>query len=388
MKLELAGWTGTLVAHHPRRGRSWYVWGRVMTSAAALAGMLSACSNHHVSSRPAEDPRLMIQRLLPRSVSDRAGWAADIYTPFVALGLRPSGENVCAVIAVVDQESGFQVNPAIPDLPQIAMRTLDERARQAGVPLFLVHTALQLTSSTGRTYSDWIHSARTERDLSDIFEDFTGKVPLGNLLFERWNPIRTRGPMQVNIDFAEDFARQRPYPYHFVGSLGDELFTRRGSLYFGIAHLLDYRASYGSYLYRFADFNAGQYASRNAAFQNAVAIVSGVAIPLDGALLPHDDDADGAGITQLAIQLLIRRLGFDPQQIRDALAQGRTQGFERTALYHKVFALAEQIAGHPLPRALVPHIELHGPKLTRRLTTDWYAHRVDERFERCERQLE
>jgi hypothetical protein len=52
-------------------------------------------------------------------------------------------------------------------------------------------------------------------------------------------------------------------------------------------------------------------------------------------------------------------------------------------LYQRVFVLAEQRAGHSLPRALVPRIKLGGPKIKRSLTTDWYAHRVDERFKRC-----
>jgi len=359
-------------------------WGSllcIITCASSLVG----CSNRH-SGGTAEDPRAMIERLLPRSVHDRAGWAADIYAPFVTLDIRPTPQNVCAVIAVIEQESGFRVNPVVPDLPQIARRALDERAQHAGVPLVLVHSALQLSSSTGRTYNEWIDSARTEKDLSDIFEDFTGKVPLGKTLLARWNPIRTRGPMQVNVAFAEAFVHERPYPYRTEGSIGDELFTRRGSLYFGVAHLLAYPASYVSYLYRFADFNAGQYASRNAAFQNAVAIASGVSLVRDGALLPHEGDEDAPGITELAIQLLARRLNIAQEDIRHALAQGKTKEFEQTSLYQGVFALAERMLRRPLPRAQVPHIELHGPKITRKLTTDWYAHRVHERFAQCQRQ--
>jgi hypothetical protein len=48
--------------------------------------------------------------------------------------------------------------------------------------------------------------------------------------------------MQVNIAFAEQFAAARPYPYPVKWSIADEVFTRRGSLYFGTAHLLAYSA--------------------------------------------------------------------------------------------------------------------------------------------------
>jgi hypothetical protein len=351
-----------------------------------LAGALAGCSQQG-SPAYLEDPRSMIQRLLPRSVKERAEWATDIYTPFIALNIRPTPENLCAVIAVVEQESGFHVNPVVPGLPKIAMQALDERAEHAHVPVVLVHAALQLDSSSGRPYTQWIENARTEKDLSDIFEDFTGKVPLGRALFERWNPIRTRGPMQVNVDFAEQFVHSQPYPYHYDGSIGDELFTRRGSVYFGVAHLLGYPASYGSFLYRFADFNAGQYASRNAAFQNAVAVASRVPLVRDGALLPHEGDADNPGMTELAIVMLAKRLHIGQDDIRRDLAQGKTKEFEDTDLYQGVFALAERMLGRPLPRAMLPQIELHGPKITRKLTTEWYAHRVDERFQRCQREL-
>jgi hypothetical protein len=206
---------------------------------------------------------------------------------------------------------------------------------------------------------------------------------MGRTLFADRNPIRTRGPMQVNVAFAEQFSSAAAYPYPVTVSIEDELFTRRGSVYFGIAHLLDYRAPYDRYLFRFADFNAGQYASRNAAFQNALGVVSGLRVLPDGALLPHDSDANNPGDTELAARKLAARLKMNDAAIHAALAEGKTKGFESTPLYQRVFALADQQSPGPLPRAQVPSIKLGGPKIKRSLTTDWYAHRVDDRFKRC-----
>jgi hypothetical protein len=327
--------------------------------------------------------RAMIERSLPRAASDRAGWAADMYAAFSVLGVEPTHEAACAVIAVIEQESGFQVDPVVAGLPAIAWREIDRRADRAGVPHVLVHAALQLISPNGRSYSDRIDTARTEKDLSDIYEDFIGTVPMGKTLFAERNPIRTRGPMQVNIAFAEQYAAARPYPYPVKSSIADEVFTRRGSVYFGTAHLLAYPASYDAYLYRFADFNAGQYASRNAAFQRAVSSASGIPILPDGALLPHAKDADAPGGTELAVRALGKRVNMGDSAVHSALELGRSADFERTQLYQKVFALAEQAEGRPLSRWAIPSIELHGPKIARRLTTEWYARRVDQRFQRC-----
>jgi hypothetical protein len=353
--------------------------------------LLASCASEPPATVPAPatvpltaaQAHAMIDKALPRTATDRAGWNSDMYAAFRVLNIEPTHENICAVVAVIGQESGFRVDPVIANLPAIAWREIDRRAEHAGVPHLLVHSALQLKSATGRTYSERIDAAKTEKDLSDIYEDFIGAVPMGRTLFAERNPIRTRGPMQVNIAFAEQFAAAKPYPYPVKLSIADEVFTRRGSVYFGTAHLLAYPAVYDSYLYRFADYNAGQYASRNAAFQRAVDGASGIAVVPDGALQPHDSEAKDAGSTELAVRALGQRLNLSDGAIHSALEQGKTAEFERTLLYQRVFALAEQTEGRPLARAVLPSIQLHGPKISRTLTTEWYAHRVDQRFKAC-----
>jgi hypothetical protein len=305
-----------------------------------------------------------------------------MYAAFAALGLEPSRENLCAALAVTEQESTFRADPPVANLPKIAWEEIDRRAERLGIPRLLVRAALKLASPTGRSYEDRIDAVRTEQDLSRVFEDLIGTVPMGQRLFGGLNPVRTGGPMQVSIAFAERHAKDKPYPYPMNGSVRHEVFTRRGGLYFGIAHLLDYEAPYDRLLYRFADFNAGRYASRNAAFQSAVSLVSGIPLALDGDLIRHGDD-DRPGSTELAVRTLGKRLELSDAAIRRALEAGDEAGFERSTLYRRVFELAERQEGRPLPRAVMPDIRLQSPKITRKLTTEWFATRVEERFRRC-----
>lgn len=355
-------------------------------SATLATLLLGACAGDQPTATPPlkpADAKTAIEQSLPRNVSDRVGWTADMYSAFSVLTIAPTRENVCAVVAVIEQESGFRVDPSIPGLGPIARKEIDSRAARAHVPQVLVNGVLQLKSSDGRTYGERIDAAKTERDLSDAYEDLIGTVPLGITLFSDRNPIRTRGPMQVNVAFAEHFSSAAPYPYPVKTSIADELFTRRGSIYFGIAHLLDYRAPYDQYLYRFADFNAGQYASRNAAFQKAASLASGVPLVADGALLPHDNDMSSPGATELALRTLGSQIKMSNAAIHEALSEGKTRAFESTPLYQKIFALAEQRSGTPQARAAIPRIKIVGPKIKRNLTTEWYANRVNGRFNRC-----
>ena len=350
--------------------------------------MLAGCAGVGSQGDPAPpspaEVRAQIASLVPANVPDRAGWAVDIHAAFIALKIPPTLPNLCAVLAVTEQESGYRADPAVPNLPKIAWAEIERRAGRLHVPKFALRAALGLVSPDGRTYVERIDAVRTEKELSDIFEDFVDMVPLGRRLFAGFNPVRTGGPMQVGIAFAERYAHERGYPYRVAGSIRNEVFTRRGGMYFGIAHLLDYPAAYDRHLYRFADFNAGRYASRNAAFQHAVSVVSGTSLALDGDLVRHGDAGDAApGSTELAVRSLGQRLGMSDAAIRQALEQGEGPEFERSVLYRRVFELAEQRERRPLPRAVVPRIALAGPKITRKLTTEWFANRVEDRQRRC-----
>ena len=332
-------------------------------------------------SRPPSDVRNEIVRRMPAKVEQPGSWAVDIQTAFEAQEIEPNSENICAVIAITEQEGGFRADPTVPNLARIARADIDRRAAAKHVPKFVVDAALKIRSPDGRSYADRIARARSERDLSGIYEDLIGSVPLGKRVFANFNPVETGGPMQVSVSFAE--ANARGYPYPITNSLRDEVFTQRGGMYFGIAHLLGYRTPYTRKVHRFADYNAGWYASRNAAFQNAVAIASGREIALDGDLLKPGARMDQPGETERAMRALATKIEMDDRAIRQALSRADRIDFDDSNLVERVYAIAERRAGKPLPRALIPGITLKSPKITRNLTTAWFATRVDGRYQRC-----
>lgn len=346
----------------------------------ALALVLGACAT--APRGPSVDQvQADVARRIPANVSDRQGWATDIAVAMKAQGIIANPENICSVLAVLEQESGYVADPVVPNLARISRAELERRARAKRIPLFALNTALKLPSSDGRSYADRLAVVRTERELSEVYEDLVGRVPLGKRLLDNWNPVQTGGPMQVSIPFAEE--NDRGYPYEVQGSIRNEVFTRRGGMYFGIAHLLGYETPYLRKVHRFADYNAGWYASRNAAFQAAVAVASGRDLALDGDLLNPGAPLDQPGETERAVRALAPQLGLDERGIRRALGQGDELAFNDSALFKQVFALAEARAGKPLPRERIPGIRLESPKITRELTTAWFANRVYDRYRRC-----
>ncbi|WP_330985348.1 MULTISPECIES: DUF1615 domain-containing protein [Enterobacterales] len=356
---------------------------KISPSLTLLAGViLAGCTSQQAELKPGEKPvdvATVVKQKMPASVKDREAWAQSIAKAFESQKLAPTEENVCSVLAVAQQESNYQADPAVPGLSKIAWQEIDRRAQNMHVPVFLVHTALKIKSPNGKTYSERLDTVQTEKQLSAIFDDFIDMVPMGQTLFGSLNPVHTGGPMQVSIAFAQ--AHERGYPWKMEGTVRQEVFTLRGGLWFGTYHLLNYPASYTAPLYRFADFNAGWYASRNAAFQNAVSKASGVKLALDGDLIRYGSDE--AGKTELAVRKLASKLSMSDSDIHRQLQKGDSQDFESTTLYKGVYKLAEAKTGKPLVREMLPGIQLESPKITRNLTTAWFAKRVDERRAKC-----
>jgi hypothetical protein len=364
-----------------RRHPSYFSRSAGVASIAASLLWLAGCATKPSApvSRGPDEIRAAVAAHLPSGVADPAGWARDIQVALTAQDIPATTANLCAIIAVTEQESSFRADPAVPGLPKIARGEINRRAASLHIPDMLLNAALSIESPNGRTYNQRLNAVRTERDLSDMYEDFIGMVPMGRQLFGGLNPVHTAGPMQVRIDFAQ--AHADSYPYSAPQGMRKEVFSRRGGLYFGTLHLLGYPAHYDAMLYRFADYNAGWYASRNAAFQNAVSRATGISLALDGDVLRENSAEPGE--TERALRALRTRLDMSDDAIRRDLRAGDRLDFENTMLYRRVFDLADKAAGAKLPRAVLPRIALQSPKITRKLTTAWFADRVNTRWKQC-----
>lgn len=323
----------------------------------------------------------LVNSLLPQRLADRSGWAADIFAAFEAINIAPTTENICAVVAEIEQESSFQADPVVPGLSKIVRRELDMRGEKYHIPDWLMKNRLNMQSPGGTTYNERIDKLKTENDVNVLYEDMISDIPFGKKLLADYNPVRTGGPMQVSVAFANSYVATKPYPYAMKGGLRNELFSRKGGVYFGVAYLLDYPANYDAMVFRFADFNAGIYSSRNAAFQNAVNSLAGVEIDRDGDLLRYQDGIpvkDATSQTMQALLTISSRLNLNATEIYRDLLLEKSPAFEQSELYNRVFSLAPS-----MPRAYIPEIVLSSPKFSRKLKTVNYVRQVEGRYQLC-----
>ena len=345
---------------------------------------------------------LLIKHARP-TVKEPDGWAADLLNVMQAQSIPASRENVCAAIAVIDQESNFNANPAVPGLGKRAEATLREKFGR--VP-FLSSWAMDWLDNHPKgdlSYLQRIRAARTERDLDLTYRAMVNDAGtasnmsllvqsgLFNRLIEERNNISTVGSMQVSVRFALDEARGRRYLPMTLSddyAVRDELYTRRGGMYYGVKQLLGYDSGYNQKVFRFADFNAGRYSSRNAAFQHIISTLTKQKLALDGDLLLYDRKGQPLSTpsgTEKALRSLNGRaaLGLSDAKIRDDLTQEKAADFGTTQTYIAVKNLYLRKFAKPAPYAELPGIDLSSPKLSHKMTTASYAASVDKRYANC-----
>ncbi|TXJ10336.1 MAG: DUF1615 family protein [Acinetobacter sp.] len=341
-----------------------------------------------------------IAKLIPSRVKERSSWANDIVQISQQLKIEKNAENMCTIIAVVDQESNFVADPVVAGLGEKAIREINERLeKKLGKQMAnYFENMLKTRPTPENNYLSQIRKVKTERELDQLYREMfdyyskqyhvsllAGAAKLaGQDIAEQFNPITTLGSMQVHIRYAK--ANKRSFIN--IHNLRDDMYTQNGGLYYGIHRLMMYPVQYDKPLYRFADYNSGMYSSRNAAFQKMLNTLANEQLDLDGDLLLYNKDGDvklqksGTEIT------LIQYFSTDPtappaRTIRSDLKQEKTQDFEDTTTYQYVVKHYEKQTGQEAPYAIMPKVIISGPKLSRDYNTNWFASRVNGRYLRC-----
>ena len=149
-----------------------------------------------------------------------------------------------------------------------------------------------------------------------------------------------------------------------------------------------YQTNYDKPIYRFADYNSGRYSSRNAAFQSMLNDLTAAELSLDGDLLLYNKD--GAPRTtkseserELLNVFASNNVILTPRQIRSDLKKEKDQSFEDTATYRTVTKLYKEKTGKEPFYAMMPEVVISGPKLSRDYNTNWFASRVNGRYQTC-----
>jgi hypothetical protein len=337
------------------------------------------------------------------SLMDATGWASELLDALKQNDIAQSKENVCSVIATLAQESGFVANPSIPNLGKLSEKAVINKLNQIPVLGGQAEAFLYRYPTTNNSFMQRIHRAKTERDLDLAYRDLINGLAqeykldfmlnngFGRDLIEGNNEIDTIGSMQVSVKFATEQAaemRGKPLALAEVYQLRDKLYTRKGGLYYGIMQLLAYDTGYNKKLFRFADFNAGRYASRNAAFQTAISILAGQPLATDGDLLMYDKEGQivtTVSNSEAALQLIAQKyaLKISDEQIRRDLILEKTLTFNTTSTYKTITGLYRKVKKVDPAYAVVPNITLHSPKTSQVLTTAKYANSVNGRYQRC-----
>jgi hypothetical protein len=339
-----------------------------------------------------------IAALVRPGTKDAESWARDVRVALVEAHQVPDRDHVCQVLAVIEQESGYAADPAVDGLGAIVDRGIHEALDSLGPLEGPTRKALLDHAPPGetRTFEQRINTLRTEHDVDRLFQDVVAyhrtKAPklarLAELLFprllERYDPIATAGSMQVSVAWAQSVGRDEGLDAQAVR---ERLYTQTGGVQYGVRRLFE-GADYDDPVFRFADYNAGEWASRNAAFQIHLGTVTGLDVVSDGDLLSYDRNGrpsgdDGQTMTALLAWRLQNAPDLSEGHLRRDVRKEKEKAFEETETWKRVRADFEAMENRAPKYAAIPDVALVSPKMTRSRTTRWFAEMVDGRYRTC-----
>ena len=387
---------------------------RPISWAPFLIALVSGCGGAGRSPRAPEHPTVPVPVLgpaevaarIPERVSDRRAWGDAIANALGANGLTADRDSVCTVIAILGQESGFEADPVVPGLAEIVatrIRQYASRLGPFGEPL-IARLLSGRAPDDARTFEQRLRGVRSERDVDVLFRDilayheanhpvvvtaagWAGKLFDVRTLSEL-NPITTAGSMQVSVRFAEEWARAHKGKTVTTNDVREALYTRQGGVYFGTARLLAYPTHYATSIFRFADYNAGLYASRNAAVQVQLSRLTGMKLAPDGDLLAYGRDGtprDAPSDSLRVLEEFARRFApkLSSEGIRRDLLAEKQLAFEDTETYRAIRGAALERLGATIAYAVLPQVSISSPKLSTTRSTAWFARSVERRYRAC-----
>lgn len=337
---------------------------------------------------------------MPNRHQDKQAWANDIYAIFNTLDIERNANNICSVIAVIDQESNFQADPPVKNLGKTSLNALneklDEKLGKNIAPFF--RKMLKEQPSVQNSFEKQILAVKTEQQLDKIYYQmfqyfsekyYANKITqltklVGKDIAEKLDPITTLGSMQVHINYARDNRRNDGDNQ----TLRQDLYSQYGGLYYGIHRLMRYQTDYQNPIYRFADYNSGMYSSRNAGFQKMLAELSKQNIDFDGDLLIYKSGttiSDMPSQSEKALQSMANQgfLQLTPRQIRNDLSKEKSRKFADTETYRTIASLYKMKTDKDPIGEMMPQVVISGAKLSKDYNTKWYADNVNRRYQAC-----
>ncbi|HEX7928588.1 MAG TPA: DUF1615 family protein, partial [bacterium] len=321
-----------------------------------------------------------------RNRTDLEQWMLAINKVFFDLKVDCSDDHfLLLAITTIQMESNVRVDPAVANtnLEELYANRLKRFRSEHVLEAQLLNVSglddvvrKKLRNDTRK------HTVRTEADLDRYVEtDFRPwllkTLKTDYLLPEGMatsivtkalpDPVHTIGPMQVDFNKAFKMAKKRGEPIASAYAMKRLLFEPDTAMERGLkegVYLLwinyhfyrDVLPPEEAVFYTAADYNAGEFSSRNAAFQDRLSLLSGRKLTLDGDLLMYTKDGQAESTrsqTEEAAAMVLQS-GLSPSAVRRDLMYEKEESFALTATNKKVCELYEAKTKNPCTPARLP----------------------------------